>query len=409
MVGEEDAPDNNFYFGRGGLANKLRSGSTANAMLAKFAAVYQALDNKDKKSFVLKNVYRPTLSCGGKFVGVAEESRSPVHEKDAVKKLMQALRDINKREETVTEGVDGGDIHLDLPESQNNDIMLTDTDLVSCVPTVEEKPVVFKKTLAKKTKFATKEKRKKLTKPQSKKMVVATKAIVSGGKKKSDIVCCASTRISREQGIPEPSLSMGKRGRARRKCVKPPIIDTLIRYRMNEEPHHLDAVDEESSPELLAFCTTLSAADDATVVDDPIIAHAAPAARLNSGDLAVDFDPDLAFAADTANTTGTHSQHTTIPPSPIPQELCFFDAGNNDIHLSDGDDDTFEMMDVEPPKLENSFPAMIVADDIAPRGPHSEDLHEKVRRLENLVAILMEQNAMVFSSNKPSVLGACDA
>jgi hypothetical protein len=68
------------------------------------------------------------------------------------------------------------------------------------------------------------------------------------------------------------------------------------------------------------------------------------------------------------------------------QESC--GSENNDI---------LDMMAVEPPKLENSFSALIMADEITADLPTdsqkniNQSLHARVQRLENLVAMLMQQ------------------
>jgi len=59
--------------------------------------------------------------------------------------------------------------------------------------------------------------------------------------------------------------------------------------------------------------------------------------------------------------------------------------------------DAFETMIVEPPKLENSFSALIMADEITADLPTdsqksvNQNLHKRVQRLENLVSMLMQQ------------------
>ena len=61
------------------------------------------------------------------------------------------------------------------------------------------------------------------------------------------------------------------------------------------------------------------------------------------------------------------------------------------------DNDVLERMAAEPPKLENSFSALIMADEITADLPTdsqkniNQSLHARVQRLENLVAMLMQQ------------------
>lgn len=65
-------------------------------------------------------------------------------------------------------------------------------------------------------------------------------------------------------------------------------------------------------------------------------------------------------------------------------------------HLAEADD-AFEKMAVEPPKLENSFSALIMTDEITADLPRdsqesiNQNLHNRVQRLENLVGMLMQQ------------------
>mmetsp|Transcript_9458 Transcript_9458/g.20084 ORF Transcript_9458/g.20084 Transcript_9458/m.20084 type:complete len:299 (+) Transcript_9458:221-1117(+) len=60
-------------------------------------------------------------------------------------------------------------------------------------------------------------------------------------------------------------------------------------------------------------------------------------------------------------------------------------------------DDMFDTMAVEEPKLESSFSALIMADEITADLPTdsqksiNQNLHERVQRLENLVGMLMQQ------------------
>jgi len=60
-------------------------------------------------------------------------------------------------------------------------------------------------------------------------------------------------------------------------------------------------------------------------------------------------------------------------------------------------DDAFEKMVLEPPKFENSFSALIMTDEITADLPMdsqqsvNQNLHTRVQRLENLVAMLMQQ------------------
>jgi len=60
-------------------------------------------------------------------------------------------------------------------------------------------------------------------------------------------------------------------------------------------------------------------------------------------------------------------------------------------------DDAFEKMAVEPPKLDNSFSALIMTDEITADLPRdsqesiNQNLHNRVQRLENLVGMLMQQ------------------
>lgn len=66
--------------------------------------------------------------------------------------------------------------------------------------------------------------------------------------------------------------------------------------------------------------------------------------------------------------------------------------------------DVFETLPVEPPKLEESFSALIMADEMTAELPTdsqknvNQNLHERVQRLENLVGMLMQQKDENFSS-----------
>nr|QQP23548.1 mating-type related plus 3 [Pseudo-nitzschia multistriata] len=66
-------------------------------------------------------------------------------------------------------------------------------------------------------------------------------------------------------------------------------------------------------------------------------------------------------------------------------------------HRFSTNNETFDLMAVEPPQLENSFSALIMADEVTTELPTDSQmsvnlhLHKRVQRLENLVGMLMQQ------------------
>ena len=69
----------------------------------------------------------------------------------------------------------------------------------------------------------------------------------------------------------------------------------------------------------------------------------------------------------------------------------------NETKNNQDDEDAFDQMVVQAPKLENSFSQWIMADEIKADLPTNSqkainhNLHERVQRVENLVAMLMQQ------------------
>ena len=117
-------PDRNnpkhHFFGRGGIANILREGSTCTALLEKLKDLYNSdeVRQSEKRGFVKERVYDYLKHQGGEFFVVQQDSRDKTSmsrdeildaaaggaevctESDALAKLMQSLRDTKKMKVT---------------------------------------------------------------------------------------------------------------------------------------------------------------------------------------------------------------------------------------------------------------------------------------------------------------------
>jgi hypothetical protein len=122
-----------------------------------------------------------------------------------------------------------------------------------------------------------------------------------------------------------------------------------------------------------------------SIIEPPIIESERDArSRVVKTDKAIPSESSTPINLGTRNTPGGIGE---------PRQKSFNETGIG--HL--GTDDAFEKMAVEPPKLENSFSALIMTDEITADLPRdsqqsiNQNLHNRVQRLENLVAMLMQQ------------------
>jgi len=122
-----------------------------------------------------------------------------------------------------------------------------------------------------------------------------------------------------------------------------------------------------------------------SVIEPPIIECVRGALRVAKNDKAV---PRVSTAS--VNNLG----EGITPDGAGESEENSFDA-TGVLHLATND--LFDPLAVEAPKLENSFSALIMADEITADLPMdsqqsiNQNLHTRVQRLENLVAMLMQQ------------------
>lgn len=87
-----------FYFGRGGGSNKKRQISKANRLVQSLALRYSNCRQTEKRLFARNEVYDTVVQNGGRFLLFVNKKYIDVtrDEDEAIKKIMQSFRDVNK-------------------------------------------------------------------------------------------------------------------------------------------------------------------------------------------------------------------------------------------------------------------------------------------------------------------------
>ncbi len=356
-----------FYFGRGGASNQKRQVSKANNLVQSLAQRYSEVRQSEKRIFAKIEVYDMVVRNGGHFLlPVNKDELVDVtnDEEEAVSRIMQNFRDINKiRSTSIVDPLDNT------------------TTLV--------------------TKFGKSSKEN------------GTGAIL--GTKKSK-----TTRTRRRSGSTY-SAKFGRREsieqrppRPKRRCIRPSIIEPPIL----ENPVGDSMITARGGPS-----TTTTSRTSAVVFGDknnspppatrrrtmPLIAgmngtsHCIPHSNRYhasmypmSANLQGTQDPSL---METAGGTPPAAGDPCLAPANTSYCTTHQPPAGDDDDDDDDNDDAFEnKMVVEPPRLENSFSQWIMSDDeIRPDLPIDSqqsinlNLHSRVQRLENLVAMLMQQ------------------
>lgn len=95
-LGENDVP-----FGVGYTLNSLRKKGSGlyQQLLRENSERYKECPSSAKRSFVLNHIILPIKACGGRFLELSDSNNwEEVQNEDTIiKKIMQALRDINKK------------------------------------------------------------------------------------------------------------------------------------------------------------------------------------------------------------------------------------------------------------------------------------------------------------------------
>lgn len=325
-----------FYFGRGGASNQKRQVSKANNLVQDLALQYSKIRQTEKRIFAKIEVYDVVLRNGGHFLMPINKELVDVtnDEDEAVRRIMQNFRDINKTRSTV--GTNTSD-----------------------------------RTTFAAMKFGNNQEEKAMPPNATQKSKSTSESIYSAKFGRKEII---------EQRTPRP-----KRRCVRPSIIEPPIIQNAVGNSMVTTGP--TAVFDVTKNKLVATSKRTT----------PLIGSCVPHANgygYRGNDIR-----EISMHPMSANLQGAQQPSLeTTGGTPGP---CLAPANSTTprtTHQPVDEDDAFDnKIVVEPPRLENSFSQWIMTDEIRPNLPTDSqqsinlNLHSRVQRLENLVAMLMQQ------------------
>ena len=315
-----------FYFGRGGASNHKRQVSKANNLVQDLALRYSKIRQTEKRIFAKIEVYDVVLRNGGHFLMPVNKELVDVtnDEEEAVSRIMQNFRDINKIRSTV--GTNTSDRTTAAPIKFGNN--------------QEEKAI-----------------------PPN-----ATQ------KSKSTSGSIYSAKFGRKEIVIEHRPPRPKRRCLRPSIIEPPIIQNAVGNSMVTTG--LTAV----------FDVTKHKSVAASKRTTPMIGNCVPHAN------------GYGYRGNDSREVSMHQISANLEGAQQPSLETTGGAPGTTQQPADDEDDAFDnKIVVEPPRLENSFSQWIMSDEIRPDLPTDSqqsinlNLHSRVQRLENLVAMLMQQ------------------
>ena len=336
-----------YYFGRGGSGNVRRKLSKGNSLAQKLALRYSECRPSDRRIFALKEIYEVVIKNGGKFYQIIDKKFVDItmKEVEVLLRIMQGLRDVNKHCKTA--------------------------------------PLSPRSTLSPSSPRKGKE-----SSPRKKKKTVRKGKESSPRKKKK----------TPPIGLKIRKVPLLKRGssitpvrRLESTCVKPSIVEAPIIECVSDALKHQvsfpvlngenDSVVSREKQQI-SFKT-----DNDNEFDDGSGTEVDPEADADSD------SSDINVAKTSSGIVGAMTSALKVDGE---NSLSGGGGARQELYGSE-DNDVLERMAAEPPKLENSFSALIMADEITADLPTdsqkniNQSLHARVQRLENLVAMLMQQ------------------